>query len=356
MVRKFCRVQTESPQWRRVMFVAAVALVACGMFAQSSAATPTPSISYYEYGFNGQTKGLDRRLYKQGYTAGKTGIRKQVVILDFGAPRAIGTDYGQQLEGFRAPKITYDRILQSLESFANGYHNGRATVATGSVTMVWGTNNGRIPTSWSDQALADSAGGLVNHIHTLRSYLGSRGFVKEHAVGGMDIEEDQHIYRGHSLPIWNDYPITKKWVDGYRNATPNTFFLNYGSDEIGTYTTPQNGFGQWTVSSVTYVSRNDYTAACPQIYNSARISEWAGTEYWADNNGDGRPIFFFCTLAQGKKATGNYGAKEAWDNFFTGLSNVQGTDYVAPGRDYLASRATDIRCATEQFGLTYCGV
>lgn len=323
------------------------ALVLAGVAAGPSPATAAPphSLSHYEYGVVNSVKGLDYRLFQQGLRAGKTGISKQVVILDFGAPRQItSSTYGQQLFGYKAPILSYGRILQAIQQFSNGYHTGWQTPKAGSITIVWGTNNGRIPPSWSTQQTTTAAQQLATQGASLRSYVSNQKYNRQHVAVGDDIEQD--ITTGD----WNDYPITKTFVDAYNAVTNRPFFINFGSDEIGGLQTPQPCCGQWTVAGVVHVSRSSKSAACPQIYYRVRTSEWTATEYYADVIAHGAPIYFFCVVAEGKPApagcTGicNLSAEAAWQAFHDALQNVNGKNYVAAGRNYLGPRDTLFKC------------
>jgi hypothetical protein len=314
---------------------------------ESASAAPPRSVSFYEYGINGSLAGLDSRLYQQGFRAGLRGTSKQVVILSFGHPAQSGSGFGHQLFGFKAPIILFSRALQAVKRFSDGYHNGWQTPHSGSITIAWGTSNGMIPVGWSN-ATVDAAGqAFANSVRNLRSYQVAQAYNRQHVAAAMDIE--QAVGSGD----WNDYPITKRFVDAYRGTPSAPYFINFGSDEIGPFETPQRGYGQWTVAGVVYVSRSSRSSACPQIYNQNRISEWTATQTYADAHGS--PIYFFCTMAQGRATATNYGGREAWDNFHDALSNVNGVNYVLPGRSYLGPRATIIRCATTG-GVTTCGL
>ena len=313
----------------------------------STWAAPPRSVSFYEYGMNGSLAGLDSRLYQQGFRAGLRGTSKQVVVLSFGAPRQSGSGFGHQLFGFKAPIISFSRALQAIKKFSDGYHNGWQTPKSGSITIAWGTSNGRIPVTWSNATVDAAAQAFANSVHDLRSYQVAQAYNRQHVAAAMDIE--QAVGSGD----WNDYPITKRFVDAYRGVASAPYFINFGSDEIGPFETPQTGFGSWTVAGVVYVSRSSRSSACPQIYNQNRISEWTATQAYADAHGS--PIYFFCTMAQGRATATNYGGREAWDNFHDALSNVNGVNYVLPGRNYLGPRATIIRCAMTG-GVTTCGI
>jgi hypothetical protein len=332
----------------RLLALALSVLGASLAFSVGSAwAAPPRSVSYYEYGVNGSLAGLDSRLYRQGFRAGQRGISKQVVFVVFGAPRQSGSGFGQQLFGYRAPIISFTRALQAIKRFSDGYHNGWQTPKTGSITIAWGTSNGRIPTTWSNATVDAAAEAFANNVRSLRNYQIAQAYNRQHVAAAMDIEQD--VGSGN----WNDYPITKRFIDAYRGVGSAPYFINFGSDEIGPFQTPQPGFGAWTVAGVVYVSRSSRSSACPQIYNQNRISEWTATQAYAD--GHGAPIYFFCVMAQGRATATNFGGRDAWDRFHDALTNVNGVNYVLPGRSYLGPRATIIRCATTA-GVTTCGI
>ena len=278
----------------------------------------------------------------QGHKAGASGISKQVVFLDFGALRVSDTGFGQQLFGYNAPVISLSRALAAAEQFSIGYHNGWQTPKTGSITIAWGTSNGRIPTGWSSSTITSAGTAFAGTVTDLRSYVRNQAYNRQYVSSAMDIEED--VQHG-----WNDYPPTHTFVDAFRGVTNAPFLINFGSDEIGTFRTPQPGFGSWTADAVVHLSRSSRTAACPQIYNTTRGQEWAQTEVIADDLGT--PIYFFCTMAQTSPTATNLSAADAWNVLHTDLATINPSfNYVAPAHNYLGSRTTVIGCR----GATYC--
>jgi hypothetical protein len=357
----------RGPSWaqpRRAGFVLLSAILGA-LWMQAPCAWAAPSAppvsqSYYEVGFNGAVRGLNTRLYNQGRKAGRRGIR-QVVFLAFGAPRpavANPTTRMQQLFGYKAPAITLGRIRAALEEFSRGYHNGWQTPRNGSITIAWGTNNGKIPSVWSQTVTEAWGNDFAAAVRAYRDWTQlaipkpGGGFLKttynrQRVVAGIDIE--QAVAEG-----WNDYPLTAALVRGYESfGAARAPLINFGSNEIGNCTSPC-GHGSWTTGRLVELSRGpgNRTLVCPQIYVDAQIQNsvtggWVFTQRWADLNGNGRPLLFYCVMSTGRPPT--YLTPEAaWQRFYDALSNVEGRNYSLR---YVQRRLTHIKFASYRTGL-----
>jgi len=160
-----------------------------------------------------------------------------VVILDFGAPRHNGTEYGTTLFS-RPPRFTASiaGIETSVKAFMNGYHS---CAGNGTVTVAVGTSND------SNAHQVTAAHGLAwgEMIVRLNAYISGPPSLRDRlsVVGASDIEL-----------LFSPPAIARAWVDGYRSASPDIGFFNYG--DAANCPPRRACLGGWTQEDIFYVS------------------------------------------------------------------------------------------------------
>ena len=156
-----------------------------------------------------------------------------VVILDFGAPRYNGTEYGTTLFS-RPPRFTASiaGIETSVKAFLDGYHS---CAGNGMVTVAVGTSN--------DGRQVTAAHGLAwgEMIVRLNAYISGPLGDRLSVVGASDIEL-----------LFSPPAIARAWVDGYRSASPDIGFFNYG--DAANCPPRRACLGGWTQGDIFYVS------------------------------------------------------------------------------------------------------
>lgn len=192
-----------------------------------------------------------------------------LLILDFGAPRYNGTDYGASL--FQAGGFTSISAIESaVRFFLNGYYlcGGR-----GFMTVAVGTTSHGPQVTWSHgaawgQMLARLDDYISNHSFSLRDRLA--------VVGAIDIELD--VPAGWATPL-----NARAWVDGYASTSPVSYY-NYG-DAQGC---PTMGTGPcvngWTQEDIWYVSWGNAAnpLPVPEIYFNLPPGPPTNARQWAN--------------------------------------------------------------------------
>jgi hypothetical protein len=198
-------------------------------------------------------------------TALKSGVKSNIVILDFGQPlvkhTSSGVTYGAS--GFTVGQfLTTGVIRTAVESFVKGFNSISGGLA--GIGIVIGTSN-KFPNSMSGTDLIGHAVAWGNMVNTVNSDLASSS-----VTGGIDIE-----------PFFSSTLNTPQkaitWVKNF-HATKNPFSfvtVNYGSADgcrqSGSTGIPGkclNGWDQETIYSVVSYSRLAILAI-PQIYSTA---------------------------------------------------------------------------------------
>lgn len=211
------------------------------------------------YNLGCQVGGIDRDL---------PGARDTVVILDFGSPKKINTEYGTDL--FWMGPVTISQIKGAVQNFGRGYYVCASTDRSSQINIGIGTTNyGSLLASSTSVAYAHGAA-WAQMVNDVNSWLKTSGYASQvHAVGANDIELS-----------WNSAAISKAWVNGY-DAVNLYDFYDFGTLDgcanrsDPTRTTCGNGWTREDAWYKAYGTRPGFPI--PEIYrtNGVNAEQWA---------------------------------------------------------------------------------
>ena len=235
------------------------------------------------------------KMYNLGCQFGKidrdfAGSRDTFVILDFGSPKKINTEYGADL--FWMGPVTVSQIKEAVQNFGRGYYLCTSTDRSSQIYVGIGTTNyGSMLASSTDVAFAHGAA-WAQMVNDLNSWLKDSGYASQvHAVGANDIELS-----------WNSAAISKAWVNGYDSINLYNFY-DFGTlDGCATLSdltrmTCANG---WTLEDAWYKAFGTRPAfPIPEIYNTRGVNaqQWARLSLYSVT-AKGYPIEFPGVLTQ----------------------------------------------------------
>lgn len=224
---------------------------------------PLSSTSYYMLTVD------STKLYDLGCEVGKldlslTGARDTVVVLDFGSPVTVNSQYGTDLFWFA--DVTLSQIASAAQNFGKGYYVCVGADRSSHIYIGIGTTNYGTKfttTNWREHGLA--WGKMVNDVNTWFKNNGYSGQV--HAVGAIDIELS-----------WNSPTNSRAWVDGYDSVNLYDYY-NFGTLDgcAYTYQSPNCGNG-WSRMDALYTSFGPLPAyPLPEIYrrDGVNAKQWA---------------------------------------------------------------------------------
>lgn len=235
------------------------------------------------------------------------------VVLDFGGQLSDGS--GTEL--INGTYATNAQIEAIAEQFVYGCWE---CVGIGDNTSVLrlgiGTNNSNYDVS--------SSGGdtWAQVVAIVASYTANAGYSSQISVGGANDME----------PIYDDASDTRAWVNGFANAAPNGFYVDYGSaggcPEYSASNGPCND--GWTQDDVYYVSwGTNPSFALPEIYNSAMANEWAMISLYGAQT-YGYKIDFDGPLDEYDLDSSTNSPSDAWNQLWTALNNNSATAVNMP--------------------------
>ena len=269
-----------------LVFLSIVALLgslANPAFAQS----PTPTPYTYYFPIISRANGLPpaatmsrymstintTTLYNAG-CAQASASQSGIVVLDFGAPRAVSGTYGTRLFGVGGFASTA-QVASAAQAWLQGYWNCAPSYAQ--VTLAIGTTNcgngsgPNVCNAGGDNITSAHGQAWAQMVNDVNAWITSNSYnAKLNAAGANDME-----------PGWDSPGETRAWVDGYFSLPiTQTFALyNYGSCDSCPYyncTTcmPPNG---WSLDDIWYVSWGATGAyPLPEIYltSGANADQW----------------------------------------------------------------------------------
>ncbi len=227
---------------------------------------PIYSTSYYMLTVESTT------LYNMGCKLGQydrdlSGARETVVVLDFGSPKKVGSEYGADL--FWMGPVSITQITNAVKNFGMGYYTCVAGDRQSKIYVGIGTTN--YHTSISNTTDFWNHGvAWANMVNGVNSYFINQGYSGQVlAVGANDIELS-----------WNTPAISKAWINGYNSAHKYDWY-NFGTlDGCATRSWPNyascgNG---WTRDDAWYATYGTAPAwPLPEIYleNGVNAQQWA---------------------------------------------------------------------------------
>lgn len=265
---------------------------------------PLSSTSYYMLTVD------STKLYNLGCEVGKldlnlAGVRDTVVILDFGSPVIINSQYGTDL--FWMADVNMEQIGSAAKNFGKGYYVCAGTDRGSHIYIAIGTTN--YGTKFNTTNWREHGSAWAKMVNDVNAWFISNGYAGQvHAVGATDIE-----------PAWNTATNSRAWVDGY-TASAKYDYYNFGSlDGCATRSTPKTTcYNGWTRTDALYVNFGPLPAfPLPEIYrtNGTNAEQWAllsvySVEYY------GVPMDFVGVLTQWKacKQVGGNGQCLGVDN------------------------------------------
>jgi hypothetical protein len=221
------------------------------------------------------------------------------VILNFGPPRKIGSNYGTFLFDYNT-NAYINEIEAGVESFIDGYWSHAKNESNASVTIAIGTTNcgnGSSTCAPGDNvtyAHGREWGLMVNRVY---SYIVTNKYnQKIFVAGAIDIEPD-----------WNSVTNTLNWVSGYSEVATKRYY-NFGTcDGCPDSGTPSclGGGGtinnSWKLNDVFYFSFDAPLAySIPEIYRTDfyNARQWQRVSLYGDLCHNGKQIYFKGTLTQ----------------------------------------------------------
>ncbi len=213
------------------------------------------------------------RLYNYGCKLGAkdaamAGIQNTIVILDFGSPKVVNSQYGADL--FWMGPVSITQIKSAVENFGRGYYVCAGGDRGSQIYVGIGTTNyGSTIGSSTSQARAHGIA-WAQMVNDVNSWLISNGYSSQvHAVGAIDIE-----------PAWNSASVSRAWADGYDAVNLYDYYDFGTADGCATRSDPNRitcGNG-WTREDVWYKAYGTRPAfPLPEIYNTrgANAEQWA---------------------------------------------------------------------------------
>lgn len=289
---------------------------------------PLYSTSYYMLTVDSTT------LYNMGCKIGQVdnnlaGYRDTVVILDFGSPNKIGSEYGTDL--FWMGPVTITQISNAIKNFSAGYYTCVADDRYSQIYVGIGTTNYHTSisntTDFTNHGIAWAR--MVNDLNDWAIAQGYSGQV--HIVGANDVEL-----------AWNTPTITKAWANGYHTVDRYDWY-DYGSlDGCATRSNPNSticGNG-WTREDAWYITYGTLPVwPLPLIYatNGVNAQQWALLSLYSYNT-RGYSFIFVGEMTQ-KQACDQYPGQcpsldntpqQGWTQLFNELKKDTHTAFVPP--------------------------
>ncbi len=289
---------------------------------------PPYSTSYYMLTVNSAT------LYDMGCKIGQIdrnlpGSRSTVVILDFGSPKKIGSEYGTDL--FWLGPVTISQISDAVKNFGQGYYTCVANDRSSQVIVGIGTTN--YHTSISNTTDFYNHGvAWASMVNDLNAWLTNQGYASQVlVVGANDVEL-----------AWNTPAITKAWVNGYKSVYKYDWY-DYGSlDGCATNSNPSSticGNG-WTREDAWYVTYGTKPVwPLPLIYatNGVNAQQWALLSLYSFNT-RGYSFIFIGPMTQKQACDQSPGQcpgldntpEQGWNQLFNELRRNSFTSFIPP--------------------------
>ncbi len=289
---------------------------------------PLYSTSYYMLTVNGAT------LQDMGCKIGQVdrnlpGSRDSVVILDFGSPKKVGSEYGTDL--FWLGPITITQISNAVKNFGQGYYTCVGDDRDSRVYVGVGTTN--YHTSISNTTDFYNHGvAWARMVNDLNTWMTAQGYSSQVlVVGANDVEL-----------AWNTPTITKAWVNGY-NAAHKYDWYDYGSlDGCATNNYPNSSIcgNGWTREDAWYVTYGTYPVwPLPLIYatNGVNAQQWALLSLYSYNT-RGYSFIFIGPMTQKQACDQSPGQcpgldntpLQGWNQLYTELNRNLSTAFTPP--------------------------
>ncbi len=162
-------------------------------------------------------------LYKRGCDLGKRdlglpGAQDNMVILDFGGPRNLGSGvYGARLFT-TALWVSTSQIASAVEWYGLGYYICTGTDLESTLSIGIGTNNYTFDGTDLYAVTYDHGAAWAKMVNQVNQWFVDNGYSRQiNAAGANDIELS-----------WNSYDATRAWLDGYMSAGKYEM-LNFGA-------------------------------------------------------------------------------------------------------------------------------
>ncbi len=219
-----------------------------------------------------------------------SGSRDTLVILDFGSPKKIGTEYGADL--FWMGPVTVTQIKGAAENFGKGYYVCASTDRTSQIYMAIGTTNYGSLLASSTAVASEHGKAWALMVNEVNAWLMANGYAAQvHAVGANDIEL-----------AWSTPATARAWIAGY-DAVNQYDYYDFGTlDGCATRADPNRTTcaNTWTREDAWYKAYGTRPAfPIPEIYNTrgANAEQWALLSLYSVNT-KGYMIEFFGVLSQ----------------------------------------------------------
>ncbi len=289
---------------------------------------PLFSTSYYMLTVNSAT------LYDMGCKIGQVdrnlpGSRSTVVILDFGSPKKVGSEYGTDL--FWLGPVSISQISAAVQNFGQGYYTCVADDRDSQIYVGIGTTN--YHTSISNTTDFYNHGvAWARMVNDLNAWLTTQGYSSQVlVVGANDVEL-----------AWNTPAVTKAWVNGY-NSVYKYDWYDYGSlDGCATYSNPNSticGNG-WTREDAWYVTYGTKPVwPVPLIYATSGVNaqQWALLSLYSYNTRGYSFIFIgpmtqkqACDQSPGQCVGLDNTPEQGWNQLYNELVRNPSTAFVPP--------------------------
>ncbi len=282
-----------------------------------SPTAPYYSRNYFVETINPQTH------YSKGCDAGNR-LESGAIVLDYGKPKDLGSGvYGTLLLDGQT-KVTTEQITKAVESFADGYHDGRFGTnrlrcpfeigpPVGSLTIAVGINNDN-----RDGLAAltpQHARAWATMIKTIKAYVFNKGYSEMNIVAAMDAEEG-----------WSNYSDAAIWATYYNSYQTSTYY-NFGS--IDNYPCDNNtripnppftgGCTGWKIYQFYQISWGIGGKPLPEIYHTLEARYWYLVDRWGIDSGNGSMTFIGETT-HWRSCGCDYNPAQAWQVFWLELN------------------------------------
>jgi hypothetical protein len=289
---------------------------------------PAYSTSYYMLTVDGAT------LYNMGCKLGQLdlslpGPRDTVVVLDFGSPAKVGSEYGTDL--FWMGPVTNSQIISAVKNFGAGYYTCVSTDRQSKIYVALGTTN--YHTSISNTTdFYNHGSAWARMVNDLNAWYIAQGYSSQVlAVGADDIEL-----------AWNSPAITKAWVNGY-NASHSYDWYDFGAlDGCAVRSNPNYALcgNGWTREDAWYVVYGTRPAwPLPEIYikNGLNAQQWALLSQYSYTAKKFAFIFVgvftqmqACIQSPGQCPGVDNSPAAAWNQLYVELSRNANTSFIPP--------------------------
>jgi hypothetical protein len=289
---------------------------------------PLFSTSYYMLTVNSAT------LLDMGCKIGQVdrdmpGSRSTVVILDFGSPKKVGSEYGTDL--FWLGPVSISQISAAVKNFGQGYYTCVGDDRYSQVIVGVGTTN--YHTSISNTTDFYNHGvAWARMVNDLNAWLTTQGYSSQVlVVGANDVEL-----------AWNTPAITKAWANGY-NSVYKYDWYDYGSlDGCATNSNPNSticGNG-WTREDAWYVTYGTKPVwPLPLIYATSGVNaqQWALLSLYSYNTRGYSFIFIgpmtqkqACDQSPGQCVGLDNTPEQGWNQLYNELHRYKTTVFTPP--------------------------